>query len=50
VSWALTRGYRNVLLECDNDDYDHQILKPPRVAELIERVRRTVVGGRRPMR
>lgn len=51
VSWVLTRGYRNVLLEvdneCDNDDYDHAVLKPPRVAELIERVRRTVVGGRR---
>jgi len=51
VSWVLTRGYRNVLLEvdneCDNDDYDHAILKPPRVTELIERVRRTVVGGRR---
>ncbi len=51
VSWLLTRGYRNVLLEvdneCDNDDYDHAILKPPRVTELIERVRRTVVAGRR---
>ena len=51
VSWVLTRGYRNVLLEvdneCDNDDYDHAILKPPRVTELIERVRRTVVDGRR---
>ncbi len=51
VSWVLTRGYRHVLLEidneCDNDDYDHEILKPPRVTELIERVRRTVVGGHR---
>jgi hypothetical protein len=51
VSWVLKRGYRNVLLEvdneCDNDDYDHAILKPPRVTELIERVRRTVVDGRR---
>jgi hypothetical protein len=51
VSWVLARGYRNVLLEvdneCDNDDYDHAILKPPRVTELIERVRRNVVGGRR---
>jgi hypothetical protein len=51
VSWLLTRGYRNVLVEvdneCDNDDYDHPILKPPRVTELIERVRRSVVGGRR---
>jgi hypothetical protein len=51
VSWVLARGYRNVLLEvdneCDSDDYDHTILKPPRVAELIERVKRTVVGGRR---
>jgi hypothetical protein len=51
VSWVLTRGYRHVLLEidneCDNDDYDHAILKPPRVTELIERVRHTVVDGRR---
>jgi hypothetical protein len=51
VAWVLDRGYRNVLLEidneCDNDDYDHAVLKPPRVTELIERVRRTVVGGRR---
>jgi hypothetical protein len=51
ASWVLTRGYRHVLLEvdneCDNDDYDHEILKPARVTELIERVRRTVVSGRR---
>ena len=51
VSWVLTRGYRHVLLEidneCDNDDYDHEVLKPARVTELIERVRRTAVGGRR---
>jgi hypothetical protein len=51
VSWLLARGYRNVLLEvdneCDNDDYDREVLKPPRVVELIERVRRTLVGGHR---
>ena len=51
VSWVLKRRHRNVLLEvdneCDNDDYDHAVLKPPRVTELIERVRRTVVDGRR---
>ena len=39
VSWVLTKGYRNVLIEVDNesdnDDYDYPILKPPRVTELI---------------
>ncbi len=51
VTWVLDRGYRNVLIEidneCDGSAYDHDILKPPRVPELIERVRRTTVGGRR---
>jgi hypothetical protein len=51
VTWVLDRGYRNVLIEidneCDGSTYDHDILKPPRVPELIERVRRTIVGGRR---
>jgi hypothetical protein len=37
--WLLSKGYRNVLVEinneCDVKDYDHAILKPPRVSELI---------------
>lgn len=42
--WLLERGYTNVLVEvnneCDVDRYEHEILKPGRVHELIERVRR----------
>ena len=39
VDWLLARGYRNVLVEinneCDITEYDHEILRPPRVHELI---------------
>jgi hypothetical protein len=39
VQWLLSKGYRNVLLEIDNEcdikEYDHEILRPPRVHELI---------------
>lgn len=48
--WLLQHGWRNVLVEIDNEcteSYDHAILKPPRVHELIERVQRQQVGGRR---
>ncbi|MHB8524264.1 MAG: hypothetical protein ACYDH9_26390 [Limisphaerales bacterium] len=49
--WLLDRGYRNVLVEIDNEcnvsDYDHAILKPNRVSELIERVQKTTDAGRR---
>jgi hypothetical protein len=51
VAWVLKSGYRHVLLEINNEtndrDYDHDILKPARVTELVERVKRTAVGGRR---
>jgi hypothetical protein len=50
VAWVLGRGYRNVVLEISNEcdgSYDHEILKPARAAELIERVKRTAGGGRR---
>jgi polygalacturonase len=51
VKWVLGNGYRNVVIEIDNEAdieaYDHAILKPARVAELIERVKRTTVDGRR---
>ena len=40
VEWVLRGGYRNVLLEVNNEcnvkAYDHEILKPARVHELIE--------------
>ena len=51
VTWVLKKGYRHVLIEITNEtndrDYDHAILKPARVTELIERVKRTAIGGRR---
>lgn len=43
--WLLEGDWRNVLVEINNETdvaaYDHEILKPGRVHELIERVRRT---------
>jgi hypothetical protein len=51
VDWIFDRGYRNILIEVDNEcdvqRYDHQILKPDRVHELIERVKARQRGGRR---
>jgi len=44
VDWVITRRSSNVLIEvnneCDVAAYDHAILKPDRVHELIERVKR----------
>ena len=41
--WILDKGYRNILVEvnneCDVKAYQHEILKPERVHELIEQVR-----------
>jgi hypothetical protein len=40
--WLVKQRYRNVLVEIDNEanlNYNHEILKPQRVAELIRRVR-----------
>lgn len=49
--WLLKSGFRNVLVEVNNEcnvkAYDHEILRPDRVHELIERVRRTELDGRR---
>jgi len=50
VDWLFAKGYRNVLVEVNNEcnvSYDHAILKPDRVHELIERVRKREAGGRR---
>lgn len=50
LDWLFERGYRNVLIEVNNEcnvAYDHGILKPDRVHELIERVRATERDGRR---
>jgi hypothetical protein len=48
--WLLGGGWRNVLVEINNEcnvRYDHPILQPHRVHELIERVQRQSFLGRR---
>jgi N-acetylneuraminic acid mutarotase len=48
--WILEGGWRNVLVEVNNETdgpYDHEILKPQRVHELIERVRKLELDGHR---
>jgi len=50
TKWLLDGGWRNVLVEVNNEcnvRYDHAILKPDRVHELIERVKETKRGARR---
>ena len=50
TSWLLDHGWRNVLVEVNNETnvgYDHAILQPRRVHELIARVRQTTRAGRR---
>lgn len=43
TNWILDKGYKNILVEinneCDVDAYDHEILMPQRVHELIELVK-----------
>src|SRR6266566_1495916 len=49
VDWVLDHGYRNVLLEVSNEcdgRYHHDILKPDRIHELIERVKARQRDGR----
>ncbi len=48
--WLLEHGWRNVLLEVNNEcnvSYHHDILKPARVSELIGRAQRQQLDGRR---
>ena len=50
VAWVLDKGYRNVLIEINNEcnvRYDHAILQPARVHELITRAKQITRGGRR---
>jgi len=51
VNWILDQGYKNVLVEvnneCDVKAYDHDILKPDRVHELIEAVKYETRDGYR---
>jgi hypothetical protein len=43
IDWLFEKGYRNVIVEIDNEcnvtAYNHEILKPDRVSELIEMVK-----------
>jgi hypothetical protein len=51
VDWVFDRGYRHVLIEVNNEcnvaRYEHAILKPARVHELIERVKARTRNGQR---
>jgi hypothetical protein len=50
TQWLFDGGYRNVLVEINNEcnvRYEHQLLQPRRVHELIERVRDTTRNNRR---
>jgi len=50
TNWLLDMGYQNVLVEINNEcnvSYDHAILQPDRVHELIERVKNNKRKGRR---
>ncbi len=51
TNWILDQDWRNVIIEvnneCDVGAYDHAILKPARVTELIERVKANTRNGRR---
>jgi len=49
VRWLLETGHHNVLVEINNEcniRYDHLILQPQRVCELIDRVKSTTRDGR----
>ena len=48
--WLLDGAWRNVLVEVNNEcdgPFDHAVLRPARVHELIERVQKTSRAGRR---
>jgi hypothetical protein len=50
TDWLFDRGYRNVLVEINNEcnvRYEHPILQPARVHELIDRVRNRTRNTRR---
>jgi hypothetical protein len=50
LDWVFAKGYRNVMIEVNNEcnvRYDHAILQPGRVHELIERGKAKQRDGRR---
>jgi hypothetical protein len=50
IDWLFDRNYRNVLIEINNEcdiRYDHAILQPGRIHELIDQVKSKTRHGRR---
>ena len=51
TGWLFDKGYTNVIVEVNNEcnvrAYTHEILQPPRVHELIERVKAITHNGNR---
>jgi hypothetical protein len=50
TNWIFDHGWRNIIVEVNNEcnvSYDHNILRPDRVHELIERVQKITRSGRR---
>jgi hypothetical protein len=49
IDWLFTKNYKNILIEIDNEcnvnRYDHEILKPQRVHELIQMVKQKTKDG-----
>ena len=49
IDWLLGKKYKNILIEinneCNIDKYDHEILKPVRVHELIDMVKKKESNG-----
>ena len=48
--WILENNYQNIIVEINNEcniRYDHPILQPDRVHELIDRVKNTEINGHR---
>ena len=49
TQWLLKQGYRNLLIEVNNEcnvKYDHLILQPEKVHQLIERIKKQSYKGR----
>lgn len=51
IDWLFNAGYRNVLIEvnneCDQGSYDHSMLRPEQISKLIKRIRLKEKGGLR---
>ena len=51
IEWVFQQGYQNVIIEINNEcnirKYVHDILKPDRIHELIDRAKAITQGGRR---